>query len=194
MSEIGNWIMSTIRELENGDVRGEYGWGIKSKDLRRYLKNMGSQLTNTEESFQVMGEKIQQTFLGHFTDEEGPDPLNNDQMTKWSPYNEPLDEKQESYIERKERQGLGNKLMRLSGFVEHEITDKSNIKIKKGNNPGLEVSTDAGWGIFGHTGFTGKNGHPTPEDTKRPIFNLSPEEENDIINEMMDEFWRKVEE
>lgn len=196
---IGDTITRLLAELEEGEIRAEKGWGIKTRDLRRYLKNLGGSLNNTESSFQVMGQKVLETFMGHFENEEGPDPLTGELIT-WDPYNYPDDPKQEAYITRKMRLGRGSKLM-LSNDPDNEdtpisqrIMNPNNIKIKKGNNPGLEISAEIGYGIFGEMGFTGKNGSPTTSETRRPIFGLTPDEENNVINEMMDEFWRRVEE
>lgn len=195
MASVGDSIKRILATLEDGEPRAEFGWGIKSKDLRRYLKQFGYQLENNDGNFHQMALKVQEAFMGHFRDEQGPDPESG-QMIPWDPYNYPDDPKDhdKAYVERKKREGMGDKLMLRHGLLYSEIMDESNIKIKKGNNPGVEVTTDVGYGIFGHTGFTGPGGKPTDKQTRRPIFDLTEDEEETIIQEMMDEFYRKVEE
>src|SRR6187402_1226250 len=87
MAKTGNVLVDVLAELEDSSPRSEISFEIKSKDFRRYMSRLGEKVDNMESALDSIGSRIFEVFFQHFTNEEGPDPHNDNSMIKWPGYN-----------------------------------------------------------------------------------------------------------
>jgi phage gpG-like protein len=191
MAEIGATLKQVLAQLEDDEgnssgPRSITTFKMKSNDFRRYLSKLGVKLDDMQSSLEYIADQVEKTFINHYFSDTGPD-ASETGLDSWPDYYRGGEK--DSYKAWKERKGYGDKLLKLTGVLEKSLYPGGAGHIREVSNRKLEVGTEVGHYIFAHTGFTGKGGNPTPTDTRRPIIGLTNEEEQEIIQDFIDNFF-----
>jgi len=196
MSNFGQDLSDSILEIEDGTLEGgSVYFKTNSRDFRRIIGNLARKIDSMQDAFEYVGEKILEVYIQHFINEEGPDQSGN--LIQWPDYNVHHETGEQEYRKRKARKGYSYKLLvGKDESIEPALTKGGPGNIFNVSKFKLEVGIDIPHYGFHHQGFNvvDRNGqvHHGPEDTQRPIVGLTDDEQEEIMDDFMKEFFKDL--
>jgi phage gpG-like protein len=193
---IGDVLIDVLTNLEDGTTTdASVSFKINSRDFKRTIKNLGHKIDNMNESFEFMGQLIQGFVLNHFENDTGPD--QNGNMVQWPAYSDRTEEGK-NWIDKKmksDKNTGGDKLLHYTGKLKASLQKGGPGNIHIATNRRLEIGTDIPYAMYHQRGFDtishGKT-YPTQQETLRPVFGLTDEEEEIALDEFEKHFFKDL--